>query len=141
MIVIFDIDDTLCFNKKRYQLATDETGKINWDVLYDFDNVLTDEPNWQIINNLRWYKSKNFKIVIFTSRPYTIRTPTEQWLNKYEIPYDELHMRSLEDIKIKHAELKKKMYDTLTDKVFCAFDDREDIVEMWLSLGIPVFKV
>lgn len=142
MIVIVDIDNTLCFNNKRYELATNKSGRVDWDILYDFTNVLSDEPNWQIIENVRKYKSRNFKIVIFTSRPESIRVPTEQWLHKYEIPYDILYMRSLEDMKISHVELKHKMYRTfIDDKVFCAFDDRQDIVELWLNLGIPTFKV
>ena len=34
------------------------------------------------------------------------------------------------------------MYETfINDKVFCAFEDRDDIVEMWTSLGIPTFKI
>jgi hypothetical protein len=142
MIIIVDIDSTLCIHEKRQHIATDINGKLDWDIFYAYENIITDEPIWETINNVRRYKDKNFRIVIFTSRPEITRNATETWLRKYEIPYDSLHMRSVEEHKIPAVELKKKMYDTIIDdKVFCAFEDKEEIVDLWLSLGIPTFKV
>jgi uncharacterized HAD superfamily protein len=142
MIIIVDIDGTLCINSKRHEVATDNNGILNWDIFYKYENIINDEPMWETINNVKRFKNQNFKIVIFTARPEVVRTATEHWLNKYDIPYDSLHMRSFEDHKIPAVELKKKMYDMfIDDKVFCAFEDRDDIVELWSSFQIPTFKI
>jgi len=142
MIVIVDIDGTLGTHEKREHVATDENGVLDWDIFYTYDNVMSDEPIWETINNVRKYKEKGFKIVIFTARPEMVRHSTEMWLHKYEIPFDSLYMRSVEDHKIPAIELKKKMYDMfIDDRVFCAFEDRDEIVDLWLSLGIPTFKI
>ena len=142
MIVIVDIDGTVGTHKKRTELATDSNGVFDWDIFYTHENVMSDEPIWQTIHNVRRYKSQNFKIVMFTARPEFVRRSTEEWLNLYDIPFDKLYMRSAEDHKIPAVELKKKMYEAfIDDKVFCAFDDRDEIIELWSSYGIPTFKV
>lgn len=142
MIVIVDIDGTLCSHEKREKLATQITGALDWNIFYTHDNIMLDEPIWETINNVRKYKENNFKIVIITSRPELVRIPTELWLERYKVPYDVMYMRSVENHKIPSVELKKKIYDKfINDKVFCAFEDRDDIVDLWLSLGIPTFKV
>jgi hypothetical protein len=72
MIVIVDIDNTLSINKKRYTLATKSDNSIDWDVLYDYKNVISDKPNLpmiDIINHLYndygiyvgcWNQQKNY---------------------------------------------------------------------------------
>ena len=50
MIVIVDIDNTLAINKKRYQLATKFDDSVDWDVLYDYKNVISDKPNTPMID-------------------------------------------------------------------------------------------
>lgn len=60
----------------------------------------------------------------------------------YEIKYDFIAMRSKENHYIKDVELKLKMYnDFVKDDVYCAFDDRQDIIDLWKSFGITSFKV
>jgi hypothetical protein len=141
-MIIVDIDNTLANNSHRYQLATNLDGSINWDVLYDYDNVLSDKPIEYIIDSVKLNKECGRRIAIFTSRPERIRKATECWLNKHSIPYDELHMRSVEDHYIKDVELKKKMYDLfVNEKVSFAIDDKQDIVDLWEELGIPTLKV
>ena len=51
-------------------------------------------------------------------------------------------MRTEKDHYIQADVFKRKIYKThINDKVFCAFDDDQSIIDMWLSLGIPSFKV
>ena len=53
-----------------------------------------------------------------------------------------LFMRSKENHYIKDIELKEKMYNEFVkDDVYCAFDDRQDIIDLWKSFGITSFKV
>jgi hypothetical protein len=142
MIVIIDIDDTLALNTHRYQISLDVYGNLNWDTLYKFENVISDIPNIPMTDLVKNYKKDGYKIVIFTGRPEAIRDSTEFWLKRYEIPYDSLHMRSPEDHYISDVILKRKMYEThIDDEVFCAFDDMDSIIQLWVSMGIPTFKV
>lgn len=141
MIVIVDIDNTLSINKKRYELATKSDGSIDWDILYDYQNVISDEPNLpmiEIVNHLY----KDYGIYILTSRPQSILNSTQDWLEIHKVKYDGLFMRSKENHYIKDVELKQKMYnDFINDDVYCAFDDRQDIIDLWNGFGIPTFKV
>jgi uncharacterized HAD superfamily protein len=142
MIVIIDIDDTLALNTHRYQISLDVYGNLNWDTFYKFENVISDIPNIPMVDLVKNYKKDGYKIVIFTGRPEAIRDSTEFWLKRYEIPYDSLHMRSSEDHYISDVILKLKMYEThIDDEVFCAFDDMDSIIKLWVSMGIPTFKV
>lgn len=141
MIVIVDIDNTLSINKKRYALATKSDGSIDWNILYDYQNVISDEPNLPMIETINGLHSK-YEIYILTSRPQMIFNSTYDWLEKHGVNFDALFMRSEENHYIKDVELKQKLYnDFIKDEVFCAFDDRQDIIDLWNSFGIPTFKV
>ena len=141
MIVIVDIDNTLAINKKRYQLATKSDGSIDWDILYDYKNVMSDEPNYPMIDIVNRLFDK-YEIVLLTSRPNSIEESTKDWLENYTIFYDRLHMRSEENHYIKDVELKRNMYiDFIDHEVFCAFDDKQEIIDLWTSFEIPSFKV
>jgi hypothetical protein len=51
-------------------------------------------------------------------------------------------MRSYEEHTLKDYILKEKMYNMfIEDDVFCAFDDNQNIIDLWTRLGIPSFKV
>ena len=120
-MIIVDIDGTLANSEKRHKLATNSNGSIDWDVLYDYDNVISDEPIKYIIESIKIHKYLKYKIVLFTSRPERIREATEYWLNKYEVPYDELYMRSEKDHYIKDTELKEisaTSFKKLNDLIF-----------------------
>lgn len=141
MIVIVDIDNTLAINKKRYELATKFDGSIDWDILYDYNNVMSDRPNYPMIDIVNRLFDK-YEIVLLTSRPESIEESTKDWLENYTIFYDRLHMRSKENHFIKDVELKRNMYiDLIDDEVFCAFDDKQEIIDLWTSFKIPSFKV
>lgn len=142
MTIIIDIDNTLCLSDKRFALAKKENGKIDWDIAHSPELVEQDEPNFPMIDLAHRYKRDGLKVVILTGRPDSIKEVTELWLMKYHIEYDALYMRT-EAEKYKKANIfKKQVYENyITDKVFCAFDDDEEIIQMWNLLGIPAFKV
>ncbi len=83
-------------------------------IVMDLDGTLTIEdssksysdvePNWPVVEQLRIYKSKGFKVIIFTARQmrtyagsvgkinaFTLPVAIE-WLNKHDIPFDEIHV-------------------------------------------------
>lgn len=84
-VIVFDIDGTLCRDKKQNQ------------------TYLEVEPKEEILKKLIDYRQKNFYIILYTSRQMrtyqgnlgkinanTAKTLFE-WLDKYNIPYDEVH--------------------------------------------------
>lgn len=142
MKVIIDIDNTLCNSNERFRLATKPDGKIDWDIAHNPELIEKDKPNFPMIDLAKKYKQDAFEVIILTGRPESVREVTEKWLKKYDIPYDKLYMRNTENHFIKAVEYKKKIYENeIIDDVFCAYDDEEEIVQMWNSLGIPAFKV
>jgi capsule biosynthesis phosphatase len=84
-VLVMDIDGTLCEVKTKDQSYLDVAPKHN------------------VVNKLREYKNKGFHVILFTSRQMrtyngnigkinanTAKTLFE-WLDKHEIPYDEVH--------------------------------------------------
>ncbi len=142
MTVIIDIDNTLCISNERFTLATKSNGKIDWDIAHNPELIEKDKPNYPMIDLAKKYKKDGYKVIILTGRPDSIEDITKKWLQKYEIEYDVLYMRSWEDNFLKGPIYKKKIYETeIKENVFCAYDDEEEIIQMWNSLGITAFKV
>ena len=142
MKVIVDIDNTLSLSNKRFELAKTQNGKIDWNVALNPELVKKDEPNLPMIDLVSRYKHTDTEIIIITGRPESIKESTEWWLKTHNIEYDKLFMRTEKDHYIKASILKKNIYETYVKSgVFCAYDDEEEIIQMWNQLGIPTFKV
>ena len=83
--IVVDIDGTLCNIKKKNE------------------NYIDILPKKDVLNTLRNYKEKGFYIILYTSRQMRtykgnigrINANTAkvlfEWLDKYNIPYDEIH--------------------------------------------------
>ena len=142
MKVIIDIDNTLCISNERFQLATKPNGKIDWDIVYKPELIKNDKPFYPMIDLTKKYKKDGVEVIILTGRPDSVEGVTKEWLQQYEIEYDQLIMRNRSSHFLKASIYKKKVYETIIKSdVFCAYDDDEDIIQMWNSLGIPAFKV
>jgi len=142
MKVIIDIDNTLCISNERFRLATKPDGKIDWDIAHNPELIEKDKPNRPMIDLAKKYKKDGFEVIVLTGRPDSVEKVTEKWLKKYKIEYDRLIMRNSSSHFLKAVVYKKKVYETIIKSdVFCAYDDEEEIIQMWNSLGIPAFKV
>ena len=142
MRVIIDIDNTLSIANDRFKLAEKENGNTDWDFVHAPENLIKDKPNLPMIELAKGYKEKGFEIIILTGRPESTRRVTKEWLQKYNIPYDKLYMRSWEDNFLKAPDFKRKIYETeIKENVFCAYDDDQRIIDVWVDLGITSFKV
>jgi capsule biosynthesis phosphatase len=114
--LIIDVDDTICRT---------EDG--------DYKNSL---PNKELIEKLRKYQTNGFEIVLMTSR--NMRTYSGNlglinvntlpvlidWLKKYNVPYDEIHMAKpwcgfegfyIDDKAIRPSEFISKSYEEIID--------------------------
>lgn len=128
--IICDIDGTLShMNGKR--------GPFDWN------HVDKDDVDIIIADRLRKHRELGEKIIIVTGRDFSCKELTIEWLNFYEIPFDEIHMRPENDYR-KDNIIKKEIFDNhLKDiyNILFVYDDRNQVVNMWRELGIKTFQV
>lgn len=126
---IFDIDGTLA----------KATGRSP----YDYSLVHTDTPKHSITMIARILKASGLPIIIVSGRTDDCKIQTMQWLSTHSIPFDEIHMRKAGDTR-KDSIIKQEIYENeLKDKynILAVFDDRNQVVEMWRSLGLDCLQV
>ena len=143
-IVIFDLDGTIALIDKRRELSTNKDYKIDWDIFFDPKNIKLDKPNYPVIDILKLLKSKGFKIFILSGRLNTTKEATLEWLYKNNIEFDQIKMRknTIKGKYISDVELKEKwMTEIGKENIFCVFDDRNTLVEMWRRNGLTCFQV
>jgi len=139
--IIVDLDGTLSNCDHRRHLAR----KGKWDEF--FKRCYEDSGQWPVIhtvNALRQYLPREqYQIVIFSGRSDIVAERTEDWLDYFNVQYDELFMREEGDYTPDDI-LKKQMLDELLqeeDSVLMCIDDRQKVVDMWRSLNIMTFQV
>ena len=159
--VIFDLDGTLANIDIRRSKSLKINGKLDWDIFAAPSSILAwDKPNLPVIKMAQLFKADGFKIVIFSGRNDRSFHTTKQWLANHDVPFDLLVMRpdkfqgdswpiadgnpATPDMRFMPDEiLKKAMLDTFVNKdnVFCVFDDRKKVVDMWRQEGLTCFEV
>jgi len=124
---VFDIDQTLA-----------KTSGINSQGGSWIEATLGAAPIEEEVANLRKLKEQGHKIVLLTARHESMNAQTLEWLEKNNIPYDELIMRGqgspAGDGPFKQVELAnlQKRYD-----VKGLHDDKQENLDAAKSLGIP----
>ena len=140
-IVIFDLDGTLALIEARRALAAKPDGKINWKKFFDPENIKLDLPNAPVITAFKAFAEQGFKMVILSGRDSISRAETRQWLKDNDIHPDILWMRPQGSFTPDDV-LKRTWLDELgADNVFCVFDDRDKVVQMWRDNGLTCFQV
>ena len=127
--IICDIDGTLAhMNAKR--------GPFDWN------KVDRDDVDIIVADRLRKHRKLGEKVIIVTGRDESCRELTKEWLDFYDIPFDEMFMRPENDYR-KDSIIKKEIYDNELNKynVLFVYDDRNQVVDMWRGLGVKVFQV
>lgn len=125
---IFDVDGTLA--------------QMHGRTPYDWQRVDEDKPKEEVCSILKTLKEAGNKIIVFTGRDGECRAKTKQWLQENAIPYDYFDIRP-EGNTEKDAVIKRRMFDAIKDKynVLGVFDDRNQVVGMWRSIGLTCFQV
>lgn len=126
---VFDIDGTLAKMKDRSP--------------YDYSKVDTDIPNHSITMIARILKTSGLPIIIVSGRPDSCAKETIEWLINNNIPFDNLAMRETGDNR-SDAIIKREIYEELIEpdyNVIAVFDDRNQVVDMWRSLGLTCLQV
>jgi hypothetical protein len=143
MIYIFDIDGTIadCRHRVHHIKGIDNP---DWEA-FDRDGH-KDKPIWEVIYCL-WALSKRYSIVLCTGRSERGRKYTEEWLEKWKIPYNALLMRPEGDHR-PDTIVKKEVLDAWRAEnaiafrdIVAIFEDRKRVVDMWRTAGYRVFQV
>jgi len=128
--IICDLDGTLALMSDRNP--------------YDATHCDNDTLNEPVAGVLRRYFENGCQILLISGREDRFTEPTIRFLEKYAIPYHQLWMRKIEDLR-KDAYIKREIYDKeIAGKYFIEFvlDDRNQVVEMWRKeLHLPCFQV
>lgn len=135
---IFDIDGTLALKGDRSP--------------YDWSKVYDDKPNEAIVtilNDLQIVKGSSVEFIIVSGRDAVCEDLTKGWLEK-ECAFgpeadDEykLFMRPAGDSR-KDVIIKQEIYEREIKgkyNVIAVFDDRDQVVDMWRSLGLTCLQV
>ena len=128
--VICDLDGTLSLLNGRdpYNAAT-------------CDNDLLNEP---VAAALKMAKQQGYLVILLSGREDKFREPTMRFLDKHQIGYDLLLMRTSNDFR-KDNIIKRELFEgEIQGKYFVEFllDDRNQVVDMWRKdLHLPCFQV
>lgn len=126
-VIIVDLDGTLAlFDGNPYDR--------------DFENDVLNEPVAKIIKTLFW---DDYDVIITSGRNSKFSEVTKQWLHKNNIDYNHLYMRAEKDNR-KDSEVKLDFYNQYIKgqyNVFFVLDDRQQVVDLWRSLGLVCWQV
>jgi hypothetical protein len=137
--VIADLDGTLCDVSEIKHLVEGEERDF-----HAFHAASAGCPSVEaVVGAVRTAREKGLGILVVTSREFIWRDLTLDWLVAHDIPYDELVMRIVGDYRPDHV-VKAEMLDDLEQRgwtVVEAWEDQEDIADLWASRGITVHRV
>lgn len=126
--IIVDMDGTLAIIHNRNP--------------FDVSKCDEDLPNQPVLETVyKWQDS--VKIIVVSGRTDDGKELTEKWLKEYQVKYTALYMRQTGDMR-KDSIIKEEIYrEYIEGKYNIKFilDDRNQVVEMWRSLGLIVFQV
>lgn len=127
--IIVDLDGTVCKMVNRHA--------------FDWKNVGNDLPHEKIIDLVRYYHGLGYKVIITSGRDAVCRPQTIEWLKRYNVPYDELHMRAENDCR-KDTIVKMELYAEHIYpfyNVHIVLDDRNCVCLLWRGLGLTCLQV
>jgi hypothetical protein len=132
--VIVDLDGTLCDVSSILHHVDGEDR--NYAA---FHAASADSPpRAEVVDAVRAAHAEGKAVLVVTSREFIWRDLSLDWLVAHDIPHDELVMRIVGDYRPDH-EVKAEMLDQIEAdgwSVSEAWEDSEDIIELWRSRGI-----
>lgn len=110
---------------------------------YDASRCEEDLVNEPVADILKTYFLNGYTILLASGRSEQHRPQTERWLQKHGIQYNSLFMRPAGDNR-KDAIIKREIYEQHMQGRYAikfVLDDRNQVVELWRSLGLTVLQV
>ncbi|WP_234382745.1 AAA family ATPase [Streptomyces sp. XY332] len=128
--VMCDIDGTLALTGDRspYDFSRCEIDALNEPVRYALD---------------AFRRADGDTIVLLSGRGEEHRSQTEAWLQRHQVPYDELWMRPLGDTR-RDDVVKAELFDAHVRHRYAvrvSLDDRDRVVAVWRRMGLPTWQV
>lgn len=111
---------------------------------YDTSSVHLDQPNGAVVAAIRSAVAAGDQILYCSGRDSSCRAQTSAWLSEHATTGDDgLFMRAEGD-KRRDAVVKAELFDQHIREhydVQYVLDDRQQVVDMWRSIGLTVFQV
>lgn len=111
---------------------------------YDWHRVGEDEVNDVVAELVETMKAAGYKIIVMSGRDGVCQPQTEEWLQRHNIVYDEIHMRAEGDQR-RDSIVKRELFDNHVRNnynVRFAVDDRAQVVsECWRAMGLVCLDV
>lgn len=133
-VAVVDLDNCISDDKWRWGMFDLHLPIINERYQRYHEACESDmHANDDVIRHL----ARQHKLIVFTSRPESVRIKTQRWLNRWRIPNIGLFMRP-NDNHEPSVPLKRQMLLALPQhlKVRYAIDDRVDILNMYADEGV-----
>jgi predicted kinase len=127
--ILVDVDGTLA--------------RMNGRGPFDWLRVEEDEPVDTVIDIVDNECSSGTKIIVMSGRDGICQPHTERWLDKHGIFHDALFMRAAGDMR-KDSIVKLELFNKHIRhnyRVKYVLDDRDQVVDMWRSLGLTCLQV
>lgn len=139
--IIVDLDNCICDDEQRLTL-------VDWDAK-DVDKRWHAYHTAAFTSTLRnpSLLDTPYGIIIATARPEKFREVTENWLKEWKVNYDFLFMRmdgdhsSAVEVKRQFIQNLDKVHGINRRDIVIAYDDREDICQMYREVGIKSHRV
>lgn len=127
---ITDVDGTTClyYGKNPYSR--------------DFENDIPNLPVLKVLQSLK-IADPDLKIIVVSGRNGKYKKVTEDWFDKYKVPYDLFFIRDEKDMR-KDVIIKQEIFENYIKgkfNILGVFDDRLQVIKFWESLGLFVFSV
>ena len=138
--IICDLDGTLADIEHRVHHIRGSSRQ-DWDAF--FRACTEDLPIRNTIHLVQRLHEVGFRVLIVSGRSDLVRAETEEWLEKHEVPYDQLLMRRDADHR-SDTVVKAEMLEEIgigPEDVLMVLDDRNKVVEMWRERGFHTFQV
>jgi len=135
--IIVDLDGTLA--DIRVRLKHLQGARKDWK---SFNKTIETDELHEWCREILLRFCYDHKIIVVSGRTDELKTQTEQWLNKFKVPFDFLFMRSRQDFRSDNL-IKLEIYEQhIKDKFHILFvlDDRQKVVDMWRAQGLVVLQ-
>src|SRR5690625_2391753 len=135
-VYVFDLDGTLADCRHRVPLIPD------WDAF--FAACGEDLPIWPVIKTAKRLTT-SAEVWIVSGRNEQARNATAHWLERHGLDPEQVKfMRPHKDHR-PDDEVKREWLHSLAPddraRIVAVFDDRDCVVDMWRSEGLPCFQV
>lgn len=138
-IIVCDIDGTIADGEHRVHHLKSQPK--DWKKYFSLLHL--DSPRTEVIDEVfNLSLESGAKVILVSARPETYRKETIEWLNKYNVTYNALLMRSSNDSREDQI-IKREIYNKYLKhyNIIKVFDDRPRVIRMWKEIGLDVKDV